>query len=128
MSDSSKFDLDSYIKKKEYNFITNIKESKEDEVDYFLFVEADSIADKSEAPQITSYYQMMRIKNQINKSQGIKIKWIVKKGSTSNLLRKAIEDVINKKYHDSITNVAISPIRYQPLWIYIGKMKQVKRC
>lgn len=121
MSDSSLIELNSYLKERNYNFITDIKDTNEEEVDYFLFVNADSIANKSKGSDITSYYQMMRIRSQVKKRFALDIKWIVRKGNKSKVLAQAVEDLIKKKYDESIKHIALSPIRYTPVWIYIEK-------
>ncbi len=126
MSDSSLIKLKKYLKDRDYDFITDVKIASEEDVDYFLFVSADSIADKSKNSEITSYYQMMRIKSQIKKSFDLAIKWIVKKGDKNKSLVESVETLIKNKYNESIKHVAISPIKYEPVWIYIEKNESSK--
>lgn len=121
MSDSLLIELNKYLKDRNYNFINDVKSANEENVDYFLFVNSDSIADKSKDSKITSYYQMMRIRSQIKKRFDLFIKWIVKKGSKNKLLVDAVENLIKNKYNESIKHVAISPIKYEPVWIYLEK-------
>ena len=121
MSDSSLIELNKYLKERKYNFITEVKNANEDGVDYFLFVNSDSIAGKSKDSKITSYYQMMKIKSQVKKKFGLTTKWIVKKGSKNKLLVDAVENLFKNKYNELIKHVAISPIQFEPVWIYIEK-------
>ena len=122
MSDLSKNDLLQYLLKvRNYDFVNSVEKVTESEYDFFIIIEADSISDKSIPPSITSYYQMMRIKPEIEKKFDIKIKWIVKKGKTSELILSVIEKVIEDKYPNFFESIAISPIRFEPFWIYIEK-------
>jgi len=115
--------LREFLAGKGIDFVSEIHGNRTPPIDFALYVAGDRLASLAAKGQI-SPRQMKLIQTAAKRDIGLQIEWIVTPSQKAIAIEAALQELLNRRFHEALNAVFISSLETQPVSIWIERNPQ----